>query len=103
MGGSTQAVSLTAFSQFFLMTSLRDDFKYYLADFVRKWGTPPPLRKNFGKKGVTDLKGYPRPPLYGIFPGNLSSKLLKMFFLLNFFDKIYYFDLFGEHEDSSDN
>ena len=22
---------------------IRGDFKYYYADFVRKWGTPPPL------------------------------------------------------------
>ena len=40
---------------------VREAFKYYFADFVRKWGTPPPFRqkkelqifprKTFFKKG----------------------------------------------------
>ena len=42
---------------------IREDFKYYFADFVRKWGTPPPFTDFFfGKKGVTDLGGTPAPP-----------------------------------------
>ena len=40
---------------------VREDFKYYFADFVRKGGTPPPPFTDFfsGKKGVTDLGGTP--------------------------------------------
>ena len=39
---------------------LREDFKYYFADFVRKGGTPPPFTdKIFSKKKVTDLGGTP--------------------------------------------
>ena len=36
---------------------VRKDFKYYFADFVRKGGTPPPLRTKFSPKKVTDLGG----------------------------------------------
>ena len=42
---------------------LREVFKYYFADFVRKGGTPPPFTdKIFSKKKVTDLGVTPRPP-----------------------------------------
>ena len=42
---------------------LRENFKYYFADFVRKGGTPPPFTdKIFAKKKVTDLGGTPLPP-----------------------------------------
>ena len=46
-----------------LHKGLRENFKYYFADFVRKGGTPPPPLGIFsGKKGVTDLGGTPLPP-----------------------------------------
>ena len=47
---------------------IREDFKYYFADFVRKWGSPPRLRIFFGKKGVTDLGGTPLPPFTDFSP-----------------------------------
>ena len=53
-----------------LVIPLREDIKYYFADFVRKvvtdlGGTPlPPFTDNFfGEEGVTDLGGTPPPPL----------------------------------------
>ena len=33
-----------------LPKGLREDFKYYFADFVRKGGPPPPLRTKFSPK-----------------------------------------------------
>ena len=48
--------------------SPREDFKYYFADFVRKWGTPPRLRIFFWQKRSYGFGGYPPPPLYGLFP-----------------------------------
>ena len=60
---------------------VKEDIKYYFADFVRKGGTPalyrqnccreiftdlgdaPLYGQNFRQKGVTDLGG--TPPLYG--------------------------------------
>ena len=41
---------------------VREHFKYYFADFVRKWGTPPPLRKKNSAKKEVLIWGYP-PPL----------------------------------------
>ena len=42
------------------LTVLREPFKYYFADFVRKGGNPPPLYgQNFRQKKVTDLGGTP--------------------------------------------
>ena len=50
--------------------NLREDFKYYFADFVRKGGPPPPFTdKIFSKKKVTDLGGTP-PPFTDIPPKN---------------------------------
>ena len=52
---------------------LRENFKYYFADFVRKGGTPPPFTdKIFSKKKVTDLGGTPPLPLYGHSPEKSS-------------------------------
>ena len=42
---------------------LREDFKYYFADFVRKGGTPPPLRTKFSPKKRLRIWGVPPPPL----------------------------------------
>ena len=57
---------------------VREDIKYYFADFVRKGGTPPPFTdKIFSKKKVTDLGGTPPPPLYGHSPEKSSSKSAK--------------------------
>ena len=54
---------IAALGAFFSLL-LRENFKYYFADFVRKGGNPPPFTdKIFGKKGVTDLGGAPPPPL----------------------------------------
>ena len=73
---------------------LREDIKYYFADFVRKGVTPPPLyRQSFCQKKVTDLggtppplrtkfslkksygfRGYPPSPLYGHLPNFFSLK-----------------------------
>ena len=48
--------------------SIREDFKYYFADFVRKGGPPPPLYgQNFRQKKGYGFGGYPPPPLYGFF------------------------------------
>ena len=50
---------------------VREDFKYYLADFVCKRVPPPPFTdKIFGKKGVADLGGTPHPP----FTDKISSE-----------------------------
>ena len=65
----------------FSFVLLREAVKYYFADFVRKWGTPPLPRLRiffFGKK-VTELRiwGVPPPPVYGFSPENFSSKRAK--------------------------
>ena len=61
----------------FFTPSLREPFKYYFADFVRKGGTPPPLYGLFFRqKRSYGFGGYP-PPLYGFPPENLSSKRAK--------------------------
>ena len=62
-----------------LWAQLREDFKYYFADFVRKGGTPPFTDKIFAKKKVTDLGGSP-PPFTDIPPKNVLQKVLKMVF-----------------------
>ena len=41
---------------------------------------PPPLRKNFRQKKVTDLGGTPLPPFTDIPPKNVLQKVLKMVF-----------------------
>ena len=41
---------------------LRENFKYYFADFVRKGGTPPPLRTKFSPKKRLRIWGVPPPP-----------------------------------------
>ena len=48
--------------------AIREDFKYYFADFVRKGGTPPPLLRIFfpAKKGL-QIWGVPPPPFTDIF------------------------------------
>ena len=63
------------------LAKLREDFKYYFADFVRKGGTPPPLTDFFsGKKGVTDLGGTPLPPFTDFSTKIFLQKGLKMVF-----------------------
>ena len=44
-------------------TTLRENFKYYFADFVRKGGSPPPLRTKFSPKKRLRIRGVPPPPL----------------------------------------
>ena len=64
-----------------LFVWLREEVKYYFADFVRKGGTPPPFTdKIFAKKKVTDLGGTPPPPFTDIPPKNVLQKVLKMVF-----------------------
>ena len=60
--------------------SLREDIKYYFADFDRKGGTPPPPLYGlfFRQKRNYGFGGYHPPPLYGFFPENLSSKRAKI-------------------------
>ena len=60
--------------------AVREGVKYYFADFVRKGGTPPPLRIFFGKKGVTDLGGTPLPPFTDFPPKIFLQKGLKIVF-----------------------
>ena len=56
-----------------IMQPLREDIKYYFADFVRKGGTPPPVRtKNLPKKNY-GFGGFPPSPLYGHSSENFSS------------------------------
>merc|ERR1719397_2314472 len=57
---------------------LRGNFKYYFADFVRKGGTPPPLRTKFSPKKRLRIRGVPPPPFTDIPPKNLLKKVLKM-------------------------
>ena len=60
---------------------IREDFKYYFADFVRKGGTPPPFTDFFsGKEGVTDLGGTPLPPFTDFSPKIFLQKGLKIVF-----------------------
>ena len=47
----------------------RGDVKYYFADFVRKRGTPPPLRTIFLLKNRLRIWGVPPSPLYGFYFG----------------------------------
>ena len=61
---------------------IRENFKYFFADFVRKGGSPPPFTDFFsGKEGVTDLGGTPPPLFTDIPPKNVLQKVLKMVFL----------------------
>ena len=66
------APGVTALAE--IQLDIRGDFKYYFADFVRKGGTPPPLRIFFRQKKSYGFGGYPPPPLYGLFPEKFSSK-----------------------------
>ena len=43
-------------------SSLREDIKYYFADFVRKGDTPPPFTDKFVAKKNIGLRGYPPRP-----------------------------------------
>ena len=53
---------------------LREAVKYYFADFVRKGGTPPPLRTKFSaKKELWNWGVPPSPPLW-TFPRKFSFK-----------------------------
>ena len=64
-----------------LVMVIREDFKYYFADFVRKGGSPPPFTdKIFGKKGVTDLGGTPLLPFTDFSPKSFLQKGLKIVF-----------------------
>ena len=60
-----------------VQVNLREDFKYYFADFVRKGGTPPLYGQNFLQKKGYGFGGYP-PPFTDIPPKNLLKKVLKM-------------------------
>ena len=42
--------------------TLREGFKYYFADFVRKGGTPPPFTDFFPAKKELRIWGVPAPP-----------------------------------------
>ena len=54
---------------------IREDFKYYFADFVRKGVPPRPFTdKIFAKKKVTDLGGTPLPPPLRTFPRKMFFK-----------------------------
>ena len=73
------AGSCGRFGPFFLQNVLREDFKYYFADFVRKGGIPPPLTDFFfDEKGVTDLGGTP-PPYEYIFAQKCLTMVIKWF------------------------
>ena len=50
----------------YFYVALREDIKYYFADFVRKGGTTPPLGTNFSPKKITDLGGTPPHPFSDI-------------------------------------
>ena len=54
---------------------IREDIKYYFADFVRKGGTPHPLLRTaiFQKKN-TDLGGTLPPPFTDILPRTFLQK-----------------------------
>ena len=60
---------------------VREDFKYYFADFFRKGGPPPPLRTKFSpKKKFRVLGGPPPPPFTDIPPKKVLQKVLKIVF-----------------------
>ena len=61
-------------------SQLRGAVKYYFADFVRKWGTPPLYGKKFRQKMSYRFGGYPPPPFTKFSPKNLQ-KGLKIVFL----------------------
>ena len=56
------------------VTSLREDFKYYFADFVRKGGTPPPLQTKFSQKKRLRIWGVPPLPPLRTFPRKMFFK-----------------------------
>ena len=47
---------------------IREDFKYYFADFVRKGGTPPSTDKNFAQKKLRIWGVTPPSPFKDITP-----------------------------------
>ena len=59
--------------------SIREAVKYYFADFVRKWDTPPSPFHGclFWQKRSYGFGGYPPPAVYGFSPENFSSKRAK--------------------------
>ena len=65
----------------FLPRVLRENFKYYFGDFVRKGGTPPPLRTKFSPKKRLRIWGVPPLPPLRTFPRKMFfKKCLKMVF-----------------------
>ena len=67
----------------FFMQNLSEAIKYYFADFVRKGGTPPPLRTKFSAKKELRNWGVPPSPPLRIFPRKFSFKKgKKLCFLL---------------------
>ena len=58
---------LGSFQALFVNT-FREPFKYYFADFVRKGGTPPPLRTKFSAKKELRNWGVPPSPPLRTFP-----------------------------------
>ena len=57
-----------------LAVVLREVVKYYFADFVRKGGTPPPLRTKFLPKKKLRIWGVPPPPPLRTFPRKMFFK-----------------------------
>ena len=56
-----------------LLPPLREEVKYYFANFVRKGSNPPsPLWTIFWKERSYGFGGYPPPPLYGFPPKKIS-------------------------------
>ena len=53
---------------------IREPSKYYFADFVRKGGTPPPLRIFFPAKKELRIWGVPPSPPLRIFPRKFVFK-----------------------------
>ena len=75
-----------------IFTFIREPFKYYFADFVRKWANPPPPYGFFLAKKELQIRGVtPSPPLRG-FPRkkNLQKGLKNVFFAQKTLD-------FGQH------
>ena len=60
--------------------NLRENFKYYFADFVRKGGIPPPFTDKIFAKKSYGFGGYPPSPFMDIPPKNILQKVLKMVF-----------------------
>ena len=56
------------------VSCFREDFKYYFADFVRKGGTPPPLRTKFSPKKRLRIWGVPPLPPLRTFPRKMFFK-----------------------------